>query len=75
MKSHITDKFRTCFRNLPDRVKKTSVKSYSFWKEDHHHPSLEFKLVGKTTQTFSVRVSIGWRALCVRDEETISGFG
>jgi hypothetical protein len=38
------------------------------------HPSLSFKRVGKATESYSVRVGIGWRALGVKDKDTMIWF-
>lgn len=74
MTSHLTKDFRTCFRQLPDRVKRLARKNYTLWKENPSHPGLEFKLVGKRLPVYSVRVGIGWRALGVKEGHTLIWF-
>ena len=74
MKSYLTDKFLECFRRLPNHVKHSARRSYQLWQEHPNHPSLQFKRVGKKHAVYSVRVGIGWRALGVKDEDTIVWF-
>jgi len=61
--SHTTADFRSAFGRLPTRIQRQARKNYRLWLRDPQHPSLEFKLVGRRTASYSVRVSIGWRAL------------
>jgi len=75
MKSELTQEFVECFRNLPERVKQTARKNYRLWKQNHRHPSLEFKKVNTSMPVYSVRAGIGWRALgVVKDSDTIVWF-
>jgi hypothetical protein len=41
---------------------------------DSSHPSLRFKLVHPTRPIYSVRIGLGYRALGVRDADTIVWF-
>ena len=49
-------------------------KNYRLWETDLHHPSLQFKRVGRKYPAYSVRVGIGWRAFGVRQEDTMVWF-
>jgi hypothetical protein len=49
-------------------------KNYSLLKADPHHPSLQFKKVGRTKQLWSVRVGEHYRALGVEKAEGIVWF-
>ncbi len=48
--------------------------NYRLWKTDPHHPGLQFRRVGRRYPAFSVRVGIGWRALGVRQADTMVWF-
>jgi hypothetical protein len=72
--SHLTAEFRECFRRLPKRIQSTARKNYALWKQDSSHPSLEFKRVHPRRPIYSVRVGIGWRALGLREGDTIVWF-
>jgi hypothetical protein len=74
MKSHLTDDFRNCFEKLPERIKRTARKNYKIWKENQNHPGLDFKSVGNKLPVYSIRVSIGWRACGVKENDTIIWF-
>jgi len=74
VKSELTDEFLRCFRRLPDRIKHQARKSYGLWKRKPSHPSVNFKLVGKKSKVYSVRVAIGWRALGLMDGDTVAWF-
>jgi len=44
------------------------------WQENPYHPSLQFKQIHPNKPIFSVRVGIGWRAVGVKQEETMIWF-
>ncbi|TAL69068.1 MAG: hypothetical protein EPN82_08255 [Bacteroidetes bacterium] len=74
MISELNDDFVKCFSKLPERVKRSARKSYKIWKQNPYHPSLDFKPVHPTKPIYSVRVSIGWRALGVMTDDVIVWF-
>lgn len=68
MESHLSPKFRTLFKRLPQDVRRDAKKSYLLWKADPFHPGLHFKEINEKKRLWSVRASLGWRALGVRRE-------
>lgn len=70
----LTKDFLDCFSKLPERTRRLAKENYKLWKHDPHHPSLSFKRVGKSCPAYSVRVGLGWRALGVKDGETMLWF-
>ena len=74
MKSSITKGFRRLFEDLPDEVQTQTVKGYRLWRSNPNHPGLQFKRVSNSQPIYSVRVGIGYRALGLRDGETIYWF-
>lgn len=74
MKSQLTPDFISLFRRLPARIQRLARKSYTLWSENPGHPSVQFKLVGKRSPVYSVRVSIGWRALGLKVDDAIVWF-
>ena len=74
MNSSLTEEFLACFAALPSHVRENARRSYRIWKQNSSHPGLEFKRVGHSTESYSVRVGIGWRALGVRDGDTMVWF-
>ena len=74
MTSHSTKSFVACFRRLPKRVRESARRNYKLWQQEPHHPSLQFKKVGRKYEAYSVRVGIGWRALGIRQADVIIWF-
>ncbi len=71
MNSHITDKFRNAFAELPADVQKQVRQAYRLFTENPHHPSLRFKPIHLTRPIYSVRVGLDYRAVGIRDENEI----
>ena len=74
MNSYLTEDFLACFRRLPQNVKEKARKNYRLWQQNRNHPSLQFKRVHSIEPIYSIRVGIGWRALGLREGETIHWF-
>lgn len=74
MNSTLNQDFITCFRKLPERIKKLAKKNYRLWVSNTYHPSLEFKQVHTNFPIYSIRVGIGWRALGLKEDDTIIWF-
>jgi hypothetical protein len=72
--SQLSEDFLACFRQLPEGIKRTARKNYRLWKENPSHPSLEFKRAHTRRPIYSVRVGIGWRALGIREGDSIIWF-
>ena len=74
MNSELTDEFLVCFHRLPERIRRQAGKNYKIWKADPLHPGIDFKRVGKKSPVYSVRVGIGWRALGLKQGDTLLWF-
>jgi hypothetical protein len=74
MKSKTTREFRKAFARLPRRIQTEARDAFKVFLEDPQHPSLRFKRVHSTRPIFSVRITIDYRALGVRDEDTMVWF-
>ena len=74
MKSVTTSKFRACLEKLPDNFQVKARKSYRQWLENPQHPSLQFKQIHNTSPIFAVRISLGYRALGILEEDTMVWF-
>lgn len=62
--------FIEAFRGLPEEVRELARKNYRLWAQDHRHPSLHFKRVGRSEPVYSVRIGIGYRALALVEDDT-----
>ena len=71
MNSHITDKFRKAFAEMPADVQKQARQAYRLFIENPYHPSLRFKAIHPTRPIYSVRIGMDYRAVGIRDEDDI----
>lgn len=74
MKSVTTQRFRKAYADLPPHIKEAARRSYGIWKKNPHHESLKFKKVHTTEPVYSVRIGLAWRALGLKENETIIWF-
>jgi hypothetical protein len=74
MISRTTRRFRELFGALPARVQRQVKQSYRLFRDNPAHPGLHFKQVHADPPTFSARVSISYRAVGVKDDDTITWF-
>lgn len=71
MNSHITNMFRKAFAELPADVQKQARQAYRIFRENPHHPSLRFKSIHPSRPIYSVRISMEYRAIGIRDGNDI----
>jgi hypothetical protein len=74
MNSRVTDDFVALFATLPSEVQKQARKSYRLWRANPSHPGLHFKQIRGHHDVYSVRVSLGWRAVGLLEQDTINWF-
>lgn len=74
MRSHVTAAFRRLFENLPIEVRRRARQTYLLWKEDPTHPGVQFKRVHPRRHIYSVRIGLDWRAVGLREGDTIIWF-
>jgi hypothetical protein len=66
VKHFASPKFWAAYEALPFQVRRLADANYQLLKRDQHHPSLQFKKVGRY---WSVRVGLRYRALAVEVDE------
>jgi hypothetical protein len=71
MNSSTAPEFWKWFARLRPETQERARKQYRLWLQNHTHPSLRFKKVGRY---WSVRVDNGHRALGIEDGGTILWF-
>jgi len=69
-----TDQFRKALEKLPFEVRTNAKKAYELWKIDPYHYSLNFKRIHSIKPIYSVRIGLSYRALGVKDDETLIWF-
>ncbi len=74
MKSRTTRRFREGFSRLPEPTKERAREAYHRFAENPNHPGLRFKRVHATEPIYSVRVSRDYRAIGIRDGDTVIWF-
>lgn len=59
-----TKAFKKLFDRLPKDIQELATKNFAIFKQNEHHPSLEFKrLADELRDIWSIRVGNSWRAL------------
>jgi hypothetical protein len=71
LKSRRTEEFKANYRNLPLHVRRQALAAYRLFLQNPFHPSLQFKRVSKSEPLYSVRVSLHYRALGLREEDNL----
>lgn len=75
MISRILPSFRKTFQDLPKEIQKNAKEVYKVWKKNPFDISLNFKQVHPSKPVYSVRVTLNWRALGVREpKNTVTWF-
>ena len=74
MISLTTERFWRAFNKLPDDIQAQAKKTYELWLADPFHDSLQFKRIHSKKPIYSVRIGIHWRAIGVKEGDTITWF-
>jgi hypothetical protein len=59
---------------VPSEIRELARKAYRLFRENPSHPSLHFKKVHDREPICSVRVTLGYRALGLLEDEEITRF-
>jgi hypothetical protein len=74
VKSHANSRFYKALSRLPLSVRQAARDAYKQFTKDPYHPSLHFKQVHPSKPIYSVRINIDYRAVGVRQEDTVIWF-
>ncbi len=74
MTSRTTRRFRELIAAMPRHVRQQAREAYRLFRENPRHPGLHFKRVHDDPMIYSARVGIGFRAVGVREGDTIVWF-
>ncbi len=74
MKSATLPSFWEHYSKLTLDVRARAKKAYRLWSEDPFHPSLRFKCINNSDNIWSVRVTLGYRAIGIMDDDTVTWF-
>ncbi|MFA5803778.1 MAG: hypothetical protein WC879_03950 [Melioribacteraceae bacterium] len=74
MISYTTESFRKLYDQLPPQIQVSAKKVFEKWQSNPLHPSIRFKQVHPSKPIYSVRINRGWRALGIKEDETLIWF-
>ncbi len=74
MKSATLPSFWAVYAALDDGVKRRARKAYRLWAQNPFHPSLRFKCINQKESLWSVRITDGYRAIGVLQNDTVTWF-
>ncbi len=74
MISRTNERFRKTYAGLPRHIQQQAKEAYKRFDRNPRHASLQFKRVHSSKPIYSVRVSLGYRALGVINGDVIIWF-
>jgi len=74
MRSATLPSFWEGYRKLEPDIRRRAKRAYRLWTDDPFHPSLRFKCINPQEGIWSVRVTLGFRAVGVLDGDTVTWF-
>jgi hypothetical protein len=74
MKSSTLPSFWKAYKSLDRQVRTRARKAFRLWVENPFHPSLRFKCINTEEDIWSVRVTLGYRALGILENDTVTWF-
>jgi hypothetical protein len=74
LKSKTLPSFWKAHQALPEEVQRAAKKAFLLWRESSFHPSLHFKCVNQEERIWSVRLTLGYRALGIMEGDTVTWF-
>jgi hypothetical protein len=74
MNSVTTERFRKAYAKLPEHIQEQAKKTYRNWKKDLNYPGIQFKQIHKTEPIYSIRITLSYRAIGIKEKNTIIWF-
>ncbi len=74
MKSATLPSFWKMYRSLDKTIQRRAKKAYHLWAENPFHPSLRFKCINAEESIWSVRITLGYRAIGILEDDTVIWF-
>ena len=59
------------YKGLPKKIQRDADRKFDLWKKNPFHPSLNFKCVNTEYNIWSVKVTMDYRALAVRNDKSV----
>ncbi len=74
MKSKTVPSFWNAYSSLDEIVRTRAKKAFKTWIDNPFHPSLNFKCINRKEKIWSVRITRGYRAVGIFEDDTITWF-
>jgi len=74
MNSVRTERFKKAYSVLPPHIKKAAQKAYHIWKVNPTSSGLHFKKIHAKQEIYSLRITLDYRALTIKSDETYIWF-
>jgi hypothetical protein len=74
VRSRATPRFWTAYGDLPPEIRNLAQKAYRLFRENPGYPSLHFKKIHDREPIYSVRVTLGYRAVGLLEDDEITWF-
>ena len=66
--------FWNAYHALPIDIRRRAQKAYLLWRRNPFHPSLHFKCINHQEHIWSLRVTLGYRALGIYESDRVTWF-
>ena len=74
MNSRATPRFWAAYDDLPEPVRDAAREAYRLFRENSNHPGVQFKRIQTREPIYSVRVTLGYRAVGLLEADEIVWF-
>jgi hypothetical protein len=74
MNSAALPSFWEAYQALDEQSKRRARGAYRLWAQNPFHPSLRFKCINREENTWSVRITRGYRAIGILEGDTVTWF-
>jgi len=74
MNSAALSSFWEAYNSLPENIRHLAQKAFHLWNDNPFHPSLRFKCVNHRENIWSVRISRGYRAIGIMEDNSVTWF-
>ncbi len=74
MRSVVLPSFWAEYQQLTNEIRQSARKSYRLWADNPFHPSLHFKCINTEEAVWSVKITRGYRAIRILEEDTVKWF-
>lgn len=74
MKSETLPSFWKAYQKLDQQIKTRAKKAFRLWADNPFYPSLHFKCINTEENIWAVRITLGYRALGLLEDDTVTWF-